>query len=90
MDLFIYAGGGSTDSIAKELLKRDEVVYVGSCIGEHTIDLRAEVIIRDNSELLHLLELVKAMQGVRDVIWTEIVEVLGRKVSIPPSIINKL
>ena len=76
--------------IAKELLKRDEVVYVGSSIGEHTIDLRAEVIIRDNSELLNLLELVKAMPSVRDVVWSEIVEVLGRKTSIPPSIIDRL
>jgi hypothetical protein len=90
VDLFIYTGGGVTGSIAKELLKRDEVVYVGSSIGEHTIDLRAEVIIRDNSELLKLLELVKAMPSVRDVVWSEIVEVLGRKTSIPPSIIDRL
>jgi DNA-binding Lrp family transcriptional regulator len=90
VDLFIYTGGGATGAIAKELLKRDEVVYVGSSIGEHTIDLRAEVIIRDNSELLNLLELVKAMTSVRDVVWSEIVEVLGRKTSIPPSIIDRL
>ncbi|MDA4113854.1 MAG: winged helix-turn-helix transcriptional regulator [Thaumarchaeota archaeon] len=90
VDLFIYTGGGATGSIAKELLNRDEVVYVGSSIGEHTIDLRAEVIIRDNSELLNLLELVKAMPSVRDVVWSEIVEVLGRKTSIPPSIIDRL
>jgi DNA-binding Lrp family transcriptional regulator len=90
VDLFIYTGGGATGSIARELLKRDEVVYVGSSIGEHTIDLRAEVIIRDNSELLNLLELVKAMPSVRDVVWSEIVEVLGRKTSIPPSIIDRL
>jgi Lrp/AsnC family transcriptional regulator, regulator for asnA, asnC and gidA len=90
MDLFIYTGGGATGSIAKELLTRDEVVYVGIAIGEHTINLRAEVIIRDNSELLNLLELVKATPGVRDVVWSEIVEVLGRKTSIPPSIIDRL
>ena len=90
VDLFIYTGGGASGSIATELLKRDEVVYVGSSIGEHTIDLRAEVIIRDNSELLNLLELVKALPSVRDVVWSEIVQVLGRKTSIPPSIIDRL
>jgi DNA-binding Lrp family transcriptional regulator len=90
VDLFIYTGGGATGSIAKELLKRDEVVYVGSSIGEQTIDLRAEVILRDNSELLDLIELVKAMPSVRDVVWSEIVQVLGRKTSIPPSIIDRL
>ncbi|MGA2665571.1 MAG: hypothetical protein ABSF83_11560, partial [Nitrososphaerales archaeon] len=79
VDLLIYTGGGATHAIAQELLKRDEVVYVGRSIGEHTIDLRAEVIIKDNSELLGLLELVKAMESVRDVIWSEIVDVIGKK-----------
>ena len=90
VDLLIYTGGGATLSIAHELLKRDEVVSVGRSIGEHTIDLRAEVIIKDNSELLGLLELVKAMPDVRDVIWSEIVETVGSKKSIPPGIIDKL
>ena len=49
VDLLIYTGGGATQAIAKELLKLDEVVYVGRSIGEHTIDLRAEVIVKDNS-----------------------------------------
>ncbi len=90
VDLLIYAGGGMTLPIAHELLKRDEVVSVGRSIGEHTIDLRAEVIIKDNSELLGLLELVKAMPNVRDVIWSEIVEIVGSKKSIPPGIIEQM
>lgn len=90
VDLLIYTGGGNTVTIAKNLLERDEVVYVGRSIGEHTIDLRAEVIIGDNSELLDLLEEVKAMPSVKDVIWSEIVQIVGRKRSIPNSIIDKL
>jgi len=88
--LMIYTGGGATTAIANELLKRDEVVYVGRSIGEHTIDLRAEVIIKDNTELLGLLEMVKAMESVRDAIWSEVVDVIGRKRSIPSSVIDKL
>lgn len=90
VDLLIYTGGGATKEIAKKLLSRNEVVYVGRSIGEHTIDLRAEVIIEKNSELLDLLEEVKAMPSVRDVIWSEIVEVIGKKRSIPSSIIDRL
>src|SRR5581483_566937 len=90
IDLLIYTGGGNTIGIAEKLLDRDEVVYVGRSIGEHTIDLRAEVIIKDNSQLLDLLEEVKAMQSVRDVVWSEIVQIVGRKKSIPASIIDKL
>ena len=90
VDLLIYTGGGSTMAVAQKLLDRDEVVYVGRSIGEHTIDLRAEVIISDNSQLLDLLEEVKAMPSVRDVVWSEIVHIVGKKRSVPASIINKL
>jgi DNA-binding Lrp family transcriptional regulator len=90
IDLLIYTGGGATEAIAHDLLKREEVVSVGSSIGEHTIDLRAEVIIKDNSELLGLLEAVKAMKNVNDVVWSEIVHVIGQKRSIPSSIIDRL
>jgi DNA-binding Lrp family transcriptional regulator len=90
VDLLIYTGGGSTSVIAQKLLDRDEVVYVGRSIGEHTIDLRAEVIVKDNSQLLDLLEEVKAMASVRDVVWSEIVQIVGRKRSIPTSIIDML
>jgi hypothetical protein len=88
VDLLIYTGGGDTIRIAEKLLERDEVVYVGRSIGEHTIDLRAEVIIKDNSQLLDLLEEVKAMPSVKDVIWSEIVKIVGRKRSVPSAVID--
>lgn len=69
--------------IGKDLFKRNEVTSVVRTIGEHTIDLDVEVFIKDNSELLNLLENIKAMNGVRDVMWTEAVEIIGRKT--PPN-----
>ena len=65
VDLLISTNSSKTDTIANRLLAR-EVVYVGKSIGEHTIDLRAEIIIKDNAELLNVLEEVKAMDGVKD------------------------
>ncbi len=79
IDLLIYTQGGETMNIGKELLEREEVVYAARTIGEHTIDLRIEVFVKDNGVLLDLLEHVKAMKGVRDVIWTEVIETIGRK-----------
>ena len=90
VDLLIYTRNGKTDSVANRLLETEEVVYVGKSIGEYTIDLRVEIIIRDNSELLNILEKVKAMDGVNDVIWSEIVKGVGRKRSIPSRIIDML
>src|SRR5579864_6430297 len=79
IDLLIYTMGGDTIEIGKELLKRDEVTYAARTIGEHTIDLRVEVFVKDNGVLLDLLENVKAMKGVRDVVWTEVVQTIGHK-----------
>ena len=90
VDFFISVKNGKTNSVANTLLEIDEVTYVGKSIGEHTIDLRVETIIKDNVILLDLLEKIKGMEGVNDVVWSEIVSVVGRKKSIPSSIIGKL
>jgi DNA-binding Lrp family transcriptional regulator len=79
IDLLIYTKGGGTIDIGKELMKREEVTYAARTIGEHTIDLRVEVFVKDNGVLLNLLEDVKAMKGVRDLVWTEVIETIGRK-----------
>jgi len=89
VDLLISTTSGKTDTIANQLLEREEVVYVGKSIGEHTIDMRAEIIVRDNAELLDVLEEVKAMEGVSDTVWSEIVHVVGKKRSIPSYIIDR-
>ncbi len=90
IEFLISTENGMSVSVGQGLLERDEVVYVGRSVGQHTIDLKAELIIKDNAELLDLLELVKGMTGVREVEWTEIVKVLGRKRSIPSEIIDRM
>ena len=40
--------------------------------------------------MLDILEKVKAMDGVNDVVWSEIVQVVGTKRSIPSRIIDML
>ena len=90
VDLLISTGNGKTDSVAKQLLENEEVTYVGKSIGEHTIDLRVEIIVKDNAELLDILEKVKAMEGVQDTVWSEIVEVVGKKRSVPSRVIDSL
>jgi len=90
VDFLIATESGKTGQIGKELLKRDEVIYVGKSIGQHTIDLRVETVLEDNAEILRVMELLKAMPGIKDVVWTEIVEVVGSKMSIPTQIIDRL
>lgn len=90
VDFFISIMQGKINQVANSLVEFDQVTYVGKSIGEHTIDLRIEAIVKDNSVLLNLLEKIKGMDGVKDVIWSEIVSVVGRKISIPPSVIDKI
>lgn len=90
VDFFISIRNGMVNAVAKKLLDINEVTSVGKSIGEHTIDLRIETIVKDNASILDLLEKIKAMDGVRDVVWSEIATVVGRKISIPSSIIDKI
>lgn len=90
VDLLVSTERGKTIAAAKALLKLDPVVYVGRSVGQQTIDLRVEVIIKDNADLLDLLEQAKGMEGIKDVIWTEIVQEVGRKKSVPARIIDML
>ena len=83
IEFLIATVGGKTMAIGKELLKRDQVAYVARTIGQFNIDLRVEVFVRSNDDLVNMIEEVKAMQGVKELIWSEIVEVVGRKNHIP-------
>jgi DNA-binding Lrp family transcriptional regulator len=90
VDFFIATEGGKTMDVAKELLKREEVIHVGRSIGQQTIDLHVQTILQDNADILNMMELLKSTPGIKDVIWSEIVEVVGNKISVPIQIIDKL
>ena len=90
IDFFISTRSGMVNAVANKLVELNDVTYVGKSIGEHTIDLRVETIVKDNAVLLDLLENIKGLEGVNDVVWSEIVSVVGRKISIPSSIIDKI
>jgi DNA-binding Lrp family transcriptional regulator len=90
VDFFISTISGKTDDVAKELLALRQVIFVGKSIGEHTIDLRVETIIKDNTQILDLMERIKAIDGVRHVVWSEIVSVVGNKMSVPNFVIDRL
>jgi hypothetical protein len=90
VDFLIATERGLSVPVARELMMIKAMVRIGQSIGEPTIDLRAELIIKNNGELLDLLEEVKAMDGVRNVIWSEIVKVAGDKGSVPADIIDIL
>src|SRR6476620_8921680 len=89
-DFFISIRDGKTEALANDLLAMNQVTADAKSIGEHTIDLRVETIVKDNHELLDILETLQAMDGIRDAIWSEIVETVGNKMSVPSYIKDRL
>ncbi|MGI0091512.1 MAG: hypothetical protein ACREBS_07375 [Nitrososphaerales archaeon] len=79
IEFLISTGEGRTMDIAHELLKRDEVAYVARTIGQFTIDLKAEMFIQSSADLINLIEEVKTLRGVKELIWSEVIEVVARK-----------
>ena len=80
-DLLISTSKGAASSIGKELLSHNAITRVCRSIGEHTIDLHAEIVFKNNTELLNVIEWIKALDGVKDVVWTEPVEVVGKNMA---------
>lgn len=78
VDLLIGTERGATLQVGKELLKRPDISRVASMLGEHAINLKAEALVVNNAELVRLIEQVKAIDGVRDVLWCEVVETIGK------------
>jgi len=89
-DLLISTSRGAAASIGKELLSHNAITRVSRSIGEHTIDLHAEIVFKNNTELLNVIEWIKGLDGVKDVVWTEPVELVGKNMAGPLEIIEQL
>jgi hypothetical protein len=90
VDFFVSTQNGKTNEVVRHLLTMDAIIFVGKSIGHHTIDLRVESIVKDNSQILDLMENMKAMGGIKHVVWSEIVRTVPRKQPIPNSVIEQL
>jgi hypothetical protein len=88
-ELLVSTHKGMTANVGKELLGHDSIARVSKSIGEHTIDIHAESVFKNNKELLNIIEWVKSLEGVRDVVWTEPVEMVGKNSAMQYQIIDK-
>ena len=89
-DLLISTSRGKASYIGKELLTHNSITRVCRSIGEHTIDLHAEIVFKDNTELLNVIEWIKSLEGVNDVVWTEPVELMGKNMPVPDKVLEQL
>jgi len=87
-DLLVSTHKGRSSIVGKEMLDLSSITMVRRTIGEHTIDLHAEIVFKNNKELSNAIEWIKSIEGVKEVVWTEPVETVGRNTSIQNEIID--
>ena len=89
--LYITSENGSTVAIGKKILEMNEMVSsVARNMGENDMDIRVELFFRTNVELASILELIKSIKGVRNVVWSESIELIGKNDGCYQKIIDSL
>jgi DNA-binding Lrp family transcriptional regulator len=89
--LFVQTEKGNTIGIGKEILSwKESTLRVWRTIGAETTDIITEVIFKDNKDLMHIIERVKAIKGVTNLSWIELVSTLGKNDQCYESIIDKM
>ena len=89
--LYITSENGSSIAIGKKILEMNEMVSsVMRNMGENDMDIRVELFFRTNIELASILELIKSIKGVRNVVWSESIELIGKNDGCYQKIIDSL
>lgn len=89
--VFISMNSGTANTVGKDLLSwEDSVVSVTRTMGDERIDLVAEVVFRDNKNLLEICDSIKAIPGVRSLFWTELVAPIGKNTACFESMIDSV
>jgi DNA-binding Lrp family transcriptional regulator len=89
--LYVTSENGSTVAIGKAILEMNEMVSsVTRNMGENDMDIRVELFFRTNFELASILELIKSIKGVRNVVWSESIELIGKNDGCYQKIIDSL
>lgn len=89
--VFISLNSGTANVVGKELLSwEDSVMRVARTMGDERTDLVAEVVFRDNKNLLDICDSIKSIPSVRSIFWTELVAEIGKNTACFESMIDSI
>jgi DNA-binding Lrp family transcriptional regulator len=89
--LFVSTRNGMTAAVGKEILSWKEIVTcVSRTMGENSIDLKADIVFKDNEELAETIGRIKAIEGVERVSWSEQIKTIGQNNNVISFILDKL
>lgn len=75
---FIAVENGMPTSVAKEILRWPGVMSVSRTLSNHKIDIKAEVVLKTNKEVIDFSERIKMMPGIKELFWAESIELVGK------------
>jgi DNA-binding Lrp family transcriptional regulator len=77
--LSISCGNAATQGLGSEILQiSDAIISVSKTIGNTETNLSVQVVFRTNTDLMALIDRIKEKEGVKKVLWSESIEVIGR------------
>jgi DNA-binding Lrp family transcriptional regulator len=81
MEIVVDIGteGGLSGHVITELRDFPNVVYLARLHGDSHISLRVKIVVKSNRELAHWLDRIKAIEGVKEASWTEVIEEIPHK-----------
>ncbi|MEP0823931.1 MAG: Lrp/AsnC family transcriptional regulator [Nitrososphaera sp.] len=79
----------SSRYVGNRILNEKEVISVEIVMGENNMNIMSQVLFRENSELLDIIEKIKSFEGADQVTWLEIVEKLHTKLDAPLIVLGK-
>ncbi len=75
--------------VGNRILKEKEVISVEIIMGENNMNIMSQVLFRENSDLLEIIEKIKSFDGVDQVTWLEIIEMLQTRPDAPLVVLGK-
>lgn len=78
--LLVSTTNKTAESVGKQVLEMSDLVSsVTRAMGGSNFDLRIEVIFKTTPDLIALIDKIKSMEGISGLIWTESLNLIGRK-----------
>ena len=89
--VFVSIESGKANAIGGQLLSwRDSVIYVSRTMGGEAIDLVVQVVFHDNEGLVEICDRIKAVPGVKNLFWTEMVSMMGKNTACFENMIDSI
>jgi len=79
MTLLISINKGTPMAVGRLLLNQEGIISVTRIIGANNANLKADVLFRDNAQLVNIIDNIKSLPNVEHVTWTETIEVFAAR-----------